>query len=106
MPLPSLLSTIPPRVELASTDTLPLELDTTTRLLPGETLSQLSTRLIDLATNVEYPAGLPTAPSAVGNVITQLVSGLQAKHSYRLEFIYTVALNKTWTDYVRLDCEI
>ncbi len=102
--MPDLLATSPSTRQQASTETIPWACDLTALLGVGETPSVPSCQLIDLATGVNYAAGLSGSATIVGNSIRQTVAALVAGHVYLLIFTFTAAVGKIFSPAVRIEC--
>lgn len=91
------LATLPPLFEMATTEELPLGFDTSVLLAEGQSASEPSAVLVDIATGDTVE--LEDDPTLSENVITQIVRGsaLAAEQRYALSMTFTAAANVTWT---------
>ncbi len=93
----STLAFRPPRIEIATTETVPLDFDMADLLAAGETVQTPTTALYNLGTGISSSGGLSGSPSVVGTKIRQTVTGtgLTAKQTYRLIVSMTPTAGKT-----------
>lgn len=99
-----LLATIPATESQASTESIPWGLDVAPLLAAGEMPTNASCLLTDLATGVNYAAGLSGPPAILGTVITQTVTTLVAGHTYNLIYTFQAAPGKIFSPAVRIAC--
>ena len=95
----SATTTSPGTLNVSSGETLPIGIDFTLLMTAGQSLSLPTAALYDITTadpGTSFPAGLSGSPSAVGNVVTQTITGLAAGHTYRLVLGATAATGVIW----------
>lgn len=95
----------PPRYPMFSTETLPLAIEMSFFLEIGDTVTSPVCSLLDLVTDLEYPAGLSGPPVVAGTSVVQTVTGLVEGHTYRLLVTFTAAVGKIRSAALLLDCE-
>lgn len=102
-PLSALTANGQSSVAMATTDSIPFEIDMTNALPTGGSVSSPTSTLVDLKTG--QAATLTDAPTVLGNVVTQIVRGphLLAQHSYRLAVVFTAATNTILTVVFEID---
>ena len=107
-PLSTPINTMPAAALQGLAETLPYQQDYTNVLLPGETITAITSSLNDTTNGANTPVTLadpPTQPTAA--VIQQIVRGgaLTAGHTYRLATVATVVANvKVWAAYTEISC--
>jgi hypothetical protein len=91
----SQLSTTPATVEMASSETLPLEISFAVNL-GAATIISATASLTDLASGAAYAAGL--GERTVGETsVTQPLTALGAGHRYRLVVTVTDSTGRVWS---------
>ena len=99
-----LLQVVPFGVDIATTEKLPINLDSTPQLQPGWSPSSPSSIVRDEAGGADI---IPVdAPTVTGNIITQVVDGsvLTKGHTYALIVTYVAASDTVQTMIQRLSC--
>jgi hypothetical protein len=102
------LATNPATLVMATSETLPVVVDFTPQLLPGETISSATSSLTDTTNGLSVPVTLSDAPTVVNvidglgtsNGIQQILRGpteLVAQHTYRLSTNATISSTKIWS---------
>ena len=95
----------PGTVEQGSRETLPWRFDTTALLGPGETIGSPTATLTNLATGAEYAAGLQDVPEIDDVYVTQWVTDLEPRVTYRLSVGFsTDPTGKDWEMWLELVC--
>src|SRR4030095_8714937 len=95
----------PDVLPMGSRETLPVRVDVSPLLLPGETPSAPAATLTRLDTGALYPAGLVGSPSLTADAyITQTVTALTAGITYRLSVQFDVDVGKTLSVLVDIPC--
>jgi hypothetical protein len=86
----SATTTVPGSINVLVGETVPVGIDFTLRIATGQTPSVPTSALYDI-TNISagqqgtlFTAGLSGSPTIVGNLVTQLVTGLTSGKVYRL----------------------
>lgn len=97
----SQIETVPPRLDVASTETLPLAFDMTALLSTGDSIAAPAATLTDLTLGAALTA--PRADASGPNVLVT-VSGFEAGHTYRLAVAFTAASLKVLAADVLLVC--
>jgi hypothetical protein len=92
--------TVPPALDVATPETLPLAFDVSALLDGGDTVTSPAATLTDLMT------GAVTTPAATASGTDVLVSvtGLASGHAYRLVATFTAATGKVLSTAVDLSC--
>ncbi|HET6498459.1 MAG TPA: hypothetical protein VFH17_05375 [Coriobacteriia bacterium] len=98
----SQLSTSPAMIEMASTETLPIEVSFAANLGTA-TIASATASLTDLATGAAYSAGLG-APTNTTTAVTQTITALVAGHRYRLAVTVTDSSGRVWTSETTVAC--
>jgi hypothetical protein len=98
------LAVAPSPFEMGSAETLPLTFDTTSILLPGETIAWATARLTQLDNGVAYDDGLLGPVAVAGTDLTATVTGLLPRKRYRLVVQFEVAPNKVWAPSLLIEC--
>ena len=101
----STLSVYPPSIEMASSETLPIRMDTSNLLGVGESPTSPTAVLTNLSTGNSYAAGLSGNASVSGNYVTQTVTALTGGQQYRLAVSFTAASGKVWTMELSIICK-
>src|SRR4030095_3751332 len=94
----------PDVLPMGSRETLPVRVDVSPLLLPGETPSAPAATLTRLDTGALYPAGLQGAATLTGSYITQAVTALTKGITYRLSVQFQAASGKIWTILLDIPC--
>jgi hypothetical protein len=89
---------------MGSAETLPLTFDTTSILLPGESIAWALATLTQLDNGLEYDAGLLGPVAIAGPDVTATVTGLLPRKRYRLVVQFEVAPNKVWAPSLMIEC--
>ena len=103
----SLVQTNPPSLDMAASETLPLEVDFANYLGASETVNGAGAptcTLVDLTDGSSTAGMLSGGPTVSGNRVRQTVTGLQAGHKYLLEVVIRVAVGKTWAAQLEIVC--
>jgi hypothetical protein len=102
MRVSALMSTIPPKFTMVTTETLRPGFDTTPLLLPGQSPVSAACVLTDLTTDIVSP--LDDDPTIEGNIIEQILRGseLIAAHAYELAWTFVVDATTIWTAFTEI----
>jgi hypothetical protein len=104
----TILSVVPNIHVQGSAEKLPVEIDMIDLLDVGlgEVVGSPDTDLIDIATNVNYAAGLNGAPTVDGTVLTQSLHNLIAGHRYRLVVVFNASASKTFETVLEVEVPV
>ena len=98
----SALSTIPASIELASTETLPIEVSFAV-WLGAATITASVASLVDIETGVARATSLG-AKSATTTTVTQTLLSLESGHRYRLIVTITDTSLRVWSSETAVIC--
>lgn len=98
----SQLSTNPASIDMASSETLPIEVSFAANL-GAATISSSVATLTDLETGAAYAAGLGTK-TGTSTTVTQTLTALQAGHRYRLAVTVTDSTSRVWSSETSIVC--
>lgn len=87
-----------------SSETLTIAVQTSSVLIQGDVIGNLSSSLIDLATGAAYPSGLSGLPFRWGTLMMQTITGLQAGRRYLLKMVFQANSGRIWEAPIIITC--